>query len=178
MDFEILCNNDFWKKKLRKAFENQDVDKDGFISRADYDLIISRYKEMGASERCTTKLQDTWEKMYKLWGITDHTVKFSIDEMIVIHGKVLQLVSKHTNMFDEMFDSIDMNGNGEISFTEWDAHYKSMTIPSEHARASFDAMDTNRDGIVSKQEFYDYHIEFFLTTEDKLNSSILFGPLD
>ena len=76
-------------------------------------------------------------------------MKFSIDEMIVIHGKVLQLVSKHTNMFDEMFDSIDMNGNGEISFTEWDVHYKSMTIPSEHARASFDAMDTNRDGIVS-----------------------------
>ena len=49
MDFEILCNNDFWKKKLRKAFENQDVDKDGFISRADYDLIISRYKEMGGA---------------------------------------------------------------------------------------------------------------------------------
>ena len=51
--------------------------------------------------------------------VADHAVKFSIDKMVVIHGKVLQLVSKHTNIFDEMFDSLDMNnGNGEISFTE------------------------------------------------------------
>jgi len=35
-----LINNPFWQKKIHKAVVSTDVDKDGFISRADFDLIV------------------------------------------------------------------------------------------------------------------------------------------
>ena len=76
-----------------------------------------------------------------------------------------------------MFAALDLNGDGIISFAEWKSHYGALGIPAEHAQASFAAMDSDSDGKVSKQEFIDYHFEFFCTTENKLNSVILYGPL-
>ena len=171
-----LHSNTFWVKKLRKAFETQDVDKNGFISRADFDLVVSRYKEMGSSEEHTKILQDHFNKFCDIWGLNDYTVKLTVDEMIEIYGKQLQKPDKPKSIFNELFDSVDMNGNAH--FQEWQTHYKAMGIPIEHARASFDAMDANGDGKVSKEEFSDYHREYFRSTEDKLNSSILYGPLN
>ena len=45
-------------------------------------------------------------------------------------------------------------------------------------KALFEATDTNGDGVVPLEEFTAYHVEFFSTTENKLNSAILYGPLD
>ena len=57
-------------------------------------------------------------------------------------------------------------------------HYKALGADVAYARASFDAMDMDGNGVVSKEEFTAYNIEFFYSTEDKLNSSIMYGPLD
>ncbi len=178
MDIEKLANDAFWKKKLRHAFHTQDVDKDGFISRADFDLVVQRYQEMGSSNEHTKKLKDTFNKCCDEWGLTDSSVKFTIDEILDIHGKQLGEMKKLDSMYSEMFDSVDMNGNGSISFEEWSNHYQSLGIDLKHARPSFDAMDFNGDNQVSRNEFITYHKEFFFSTEDKLNSSILYGPLD
>ena len=55
---------------------------------------------------------------------------------------------------------------------------KCLGIDPAHARASFDALDTNNDGVISEEEFRAYHWEFFCTTENKLNSEIMYGPLE
>ena len=39
--------NAFWNKKMRRALEVTDVDKDGLISRRDFELIVERQKEFG-----------------------------------------------------------------------------------------------------------------------------------
>ena len=61
---------------------------------------------------------------------------------------------------------------------EWELHYRCMGLDPKYAKVSFEAMDTNGDGNVSLEEFTAYHVEFFSSTENKLNSAILFGPLD
>ena len=68
--------------------------------------------------------------------------------------------------------------DGVISFEEWKTHYQIMGIDLAYARASFDAMDTDKNGVISKEEFVSFHFEFYCTSEDKLGSSILHGPLD
>ena len=47
-----------------------------------------------------------------------------------------------------------MNADGVITFQEWKAHYYCLGIDQAHARASFDAMDKNGDGKISKEEFW------------------------
>ena len=77
-----------------------------------------------------------------------------------------------------MFNCLDINGDGVVSMNEWELHYKCMGIDPKHAKASFEAMDTNSNGVVSLEEFTAYHVEFFSSTDNKLNSAILYGPLD
>ena len=72
-----------------------------------------------------------------------------------------------------------MDGDGWISLKEWEHHYQAhiVFLWSTLYKASFEAMDANHDGKISMQEFIDYHTEFFFSSEDKLNSSILYGPV-
>lgn len=42
-----LTNNDFWNKKFRHAVSVRDVDKDGFITRSDFQIVVQRYRDMG-----------------------------------------------------------------------------------------------------------------------------------
>ena len=76
-----------------------------------------------------------------------------------------------------MFDSTDLNEDGYLTFDEWTVHGECWGIEKGTLRTSFDACDANGDGKVSKEEFMSYVHEFIATNENKLNSSILFGPL-
>ena len=110
-------------------------------------------------------------------GITDSTKSLSYEEVKRGIARIADTHSKE-NYFLELFNVIDVDDDGTISFQEWEMHYKCLGIDPAHARASFDALDMNKDGIISKEEFRDYHWEFFCTAENKLNSEILYGPLE
>lgn len=160
---------------MKRAFETRDANKDGFISIADFDLVVQRHRDIGTPEKHIKILEEKFKKLCESWGLTDRSMRFTIAEML---DKYCVQASERINVFWDLFESVDVNGNGEISFDEWVTHYKVMGIDSKHARPSFDAMDFNGDGTVSREEFVDYHKEFFQSNEDKLKSSILYGPLD
>ena len=52
-----------------------------------------------------------------------------------------------------------------------------MKLDLETGKKSFEAMDTNGDGLVPKEVFLAFHKEYFLFDEDKLESSLLLVPL-
>ena len=177
--FKDLRENDFWKKKFLRCLETLDVNKDGFISREDFETIVKRYKELGAPDSHIEKLKTNNEFLYAGWGISDPSVKLTFEEAIEVYTNFLESAKnreKHIEVFALMFEQVDMDGNGWISFDEWENHYKAFVLHLDAAKASFEAMDANKDGKISKEEFVKYHTEYFFTAEDKLKSSILYGP--
>ena len=78
----------------------------------------------------------------------------------------------------KMFGVLDTDGSGKVSFDEWHTHYSAFGITPEHARASFDAIDQDGDGQISMDEFVSYHLEYYYTTDNKLNSALFYGPPD
>ena len=177
-----LRDDPFWNKKLDKAIRVTDTNRNGYIERADYMLVVSNYKRLSsASSAYIDTLTKATIRKCDMLGLVDDSVKLTYEEMKKKWLDILQTFVDEGMAkaeMNSMFDSLDMNGDGKIDIDEWRAHYKSVGIPVEHARASFDAMDTNHDGSISKEEFYAYHHEFFTSTEDTLHSSILCGPLD
>ena len=173
-----LVKNEFWLKKIRKANKVRDLNKDGYISKDDFMAIVLRYKDMGSSKKHLDKLSHEMEYLCTVLGITDDSTKVTHEETIANFAASSPSIDQITTMFTLMFEIIDSDENGEISYKEWEDYYRVISIDTEFARASFDAMDTNGDGVVSKEEFYAYNREFFYSTEDNLKSSIMYGPLD
>ena len=79
--------------------------------------------------------------------------------------------------FKGMFKCLDVNDDNFIDLAEWKFHNAAVGISPEHAEASFKAIDRDGDGKITEDEFVNYHFEYFYSTENKLNSAILFGPL-
>ena len=177
---EELVKNEFWLKKLMMAMSVVDANKDGFISKADFDLVIERYHKMGSSEEHLERLKEAYAVLRQVLGVADDDTRLTYEETIENFGKgIITSTTEELAMFiTAHFETIDSDGNGEISFREWTEMYKAVGINTEFARASFDAMDANGDGIVSREEFTAYGKEYFFSAEDKLKSSILFGPLN
>ena len=178
VNMKDLKSNDFWKKKFRNAMEVRDIDGDGIITVLDFKLILLRYKDMGASDEHLEKLDKALTKMYQAGGIVDDSVSLTYEQFGANFAKSLQEGQDLASVFTTQFEIIDCDGNGEISFKEWVDYYRAVGINTLYARESFDAMDLNGDGIVSQEEFIAYLKEFYFSVEDKLKSSILYGPLD
>ena len=80
-------------------------------------------------------------------------------------------------LFKSMFVCLDVNGDNIIDISEWKMHNAAMGIPPGYAQDSFNAMDKDGDERITMDEFVNYHAEFYLTTDNKLNSGIVYGPV-
>ena len=175
---KLRIESPFWNKKLDRAVRVRDVDKDGVITRKDFKLVAQRYKDLG--DVSGEQLQRVHESLMKLCdpvGLIDDTKQFTYEEFKRRLANI-NLVEVNNTLFRTIFNGLDINGNGVVSMKEWELHYKCMGLDPKYAKASFEAMDTDGDGVVSLEEFTAYHVEFFSSTENKLNSAILYGPLD
>ena len=178
-DFSKLRKSEFWMKKMDRFVRVQDTDKSGDISRADFDLILERYKKLGNSN---PKHLEMYSKHHDdvlcRLNLPDESVRLSYDEFKEKLIEDLTAGGRFEPLLEAMFHNLDINGDGVISFEEWTAHYQCMGIDPAHARASFDAMDQNSDGKISMEEFVNFHYEYYYTAENKLGSAVLYGPLE
>ena len=175
---EDLLKNEFYKKKFRHAVEVLDTNRDGTISRADFLKTLQCHKDLGATEEHLKKVKAIFDKFFVTLGLTDDSIKLKYEEFEEIHMRNNSKMKEHDiAAFRELFCLVDIDGDGKISYEEWVRHYKTMFIDVAFARDSFDAMDTNHDGMISMEEFVDYHIEYYYSAEDKLKSSLLYGPM-
>ncbi len=160
---EELMKNEFWQKKAAAVFKARDVSKDGFIGRDDYMIMIQRYKEMGVSKENLKKIEEYFDKLCISLGLNDESVKLTPEDVLDNFRKSDVTIEQYAKGFGLVFDAFDIDGNGVISFDEWEKHYKAAGLDIAHARASFDAMDTNHNGVVSKEEFCAYNVVNIIT---------------
>ena len=86
-------------------------------------------------------------------GLVDDTKLFTHEEFKKRNANMPSHAQLHDRIFRTMFRGLDINGDGVVSIDEWELHYKCMGIDPKHAKASFEAMDTIRDNVVSGEDF-------------------------
>ena len=178
VDIVELKKSEFWKKKFRRAVESRDADKNGSITRSDFELVVERYKKSAGGT--TDKIEKMSKAMSTLCdevGLGDGVVLSYEEFEQRWQATMAQDPDINNILFKTMFVCLDANGDDIIDINEWKMHNAAMGISSGYAQDSFNAIDQDGDEKITMDEFVNYHAEFFFTTENKLNSAILYGPL-
>ena len=195
-----LTKNEFWVKKMTVRFHAMDLNKDGVLTKADFDIFTERNTKIG-------KLNDAQaERNWKLhaeimsdFGIGSELTLAEFIEALVTYAtgimSKLQLVSSASCIYmlmslhdihvgdhpsivaNKLFDTIDTDGDGVISYSEWAVYFEIIGIDVKHARSCFDALDANKDGEISRSEFVDANVNFFRSTDENHPSRFAYGPI-
>ena len=118
-------------------------------------------------------------------GVIDHIglkgdMKMTLEQFLKMTSQFTtdpekQAMNRQT--LSSFFDIVDMNGDGAISTEEFKVYFKCMGIDEEYAKPSFDAIDTDKSGLISRDEFIAAGSEFFNGVDQSHGAALFFGPL-
>ena len=168
-------------KKMKVRFSRLDVDKNGFISREDFDVMAKKMSEYGklnkeqadAVEKGFLHIADAYELM--------PGVKVPIDDVIQkAHEKLLSdpdEPERAKEILIKCFNTLDTNNDGYISVEEFKVYLKILTpgVLDENVVHTFNVIDTNNDGKISLQEFVSAVLDYVFNTKETETSKAILG---
>jgi len=172
----------FWERKMRSYISRLDLDGDGQLTRADYEMLLDRYLKLGKIDEFRAK--QVTRKILSVWDIFFDNVStngvIDADAWIAVIKRhsvfvYFRVVVEFMNIF---FDLIDTNGDGVIQKDEYAFFLKAFRVEDEaDITASFNMLDMDGDGKIDHTEFMNAAVEFWMTDDESLPSKLLFGPL-
>ena len=67
VDIGELKKSEFWNKKIRRAVETHDADKNGSITRSDFEFVVERYKMSAGGSYNRQNRKIVWSNVFFLW---------------------------------------------------------------------------------------------------------------
>ena len=162
-----------------------DINKDGYISREDFELMgkkVAEHSEMKGEQAEATK--NTFLKIADVLNLKSG-VKIPLEEAAKKANESLWLVSLAErdavlrDTHNLLFDAIDTDKNGHISAKEFKVYMSIFAPGTTEAEIdhSFDTIDTNKDGKISREEFIAAAEDFILGVEETEVSKVFLGRL-
>jgi len=166
---------------MKTYFNRIDFDKDGAITRKDFESMAERFaKESEMKPEHAKVLMDSltgvWDqylaKVAEGKGINEATFIASMQAQV----KDASLKAVVEGPLPLFFRAVDTNEDNMISRDEYGIFFRMLGLDPTMAPASFDAVDTNKDGFLSMDEFVAAGSDFFMNDGDSVNK-VFWGPL-
>ena len=171
----------YHKRKMRTRLVRLDKNKDGVLSLEDFELIGQRMATIGnLSDEQAKKIRDGFTAITSCMKL-DKGVKFTAD----------QLTETQLSMSPEevdralqqglapMFEVLDANSDGHISMQEFKVYLKALApdLSDEEVEHAFNTIDTNKNKVISRDEFTTAVKDFFFGVEETEVSRVFLGKL-
>ena len=169
-------------KKMQVRFSRLDVNKDGFISREDFELMAKKMTEFG---KLNEEQSDAVQKGFMHAADTYELrpgVKVPIDKVIQkAHEKLLYDLDepeRAKKFLGVCFNTLDTNNDGHISVEEFKVYVRILTpgTSDEDIVHTFNVIDTNSDGEISQEESVSAALDFLFNTKETEISKAFLGP--
>jgi Ca2+-binding EF-hand superfamily protein len=165
---------EFKKKKLTRVFQLLDVDRNGVIERADYDLAVNNLAAATGVKRDTPEYKKIhagymalWEQAKQSTGVTGEQIR--LEQWLAAREALLQdreqFEALMHSTLDAFFQMLDTDRDDVISYPEFTLFYKTYNMDLAEAPEVFQRLDLNRDGKCTRSELR-VLVEQFYHSED------------
>jgi len=162
----------------------------GFLKFADYEQIVSRLANLRGFKIDSNEYQRMIEKYGFQWIKMRGDIKellqkkqesnVSLEEWLAYHEIVLQNGDhqKTTRVLDELvFDTVDVDRSNNLDLSEWKIFFSIFNIPVVYADDSFQQIDRNGDGSITREELFPLLEEFYYSEDENAIGNRVFGPI-
>lgn len=156
----------FRKRKIRTNAYVLDYNKDGILTKEDFELYSDRYMTLGKvtedkGRRVRALFRKFWDDMLSELDVVQPITYDVYAEAVMKRDKdqLSELVSSIAHLF---FDVMDMNDDGMIDLSEFTGFFAIIGRDEEMAIKTFRAIDTNNDQLLSRDEYLAAVVEFFV----------------
>ena len=144
-------------------FEGADTDKDGKLSRAEFDaMFASQIGEVDSAD----EMAAIQEQLQKFWESQDQDKDgvLTLEEFLAPSTFDIDMEpEEHTP--EEEFASLDKDGDGKLSKEEIDGFF--VSLGQEAPEDFWEHLDENKDGFITFDEFFADIDEFDVEDEDE-----------
>lgn len=175
----------FRLRKLRTIFTRFDMDKDGYMSKEDFELMAKKLNELSnatgeqaeSRRKAFTHCADIFEFTPGVKTPREDAVKNMNEVMLKLSLEEQRAMSD--NILNPIFDAMDLDQNGNISLDEYKTYTQvlALDLSDEDKGKSFNLIDTNQDGQISREEFLKAAFEYLCNFEENEFSNVFYGPL-
>jgi len=172
--------SDFWLQKMRTYFDRIDFDKDGAITRKDFEGMAARFADKLDSAKAqdlTANITNIWDKYLQAVGGGQPIAKDAFIAAMKSMAKDPGSKATLEGPLPLFFHAVDADSDGNITEEEFARFFSVLGLDVAMAPASFQAIDTNGDGQLSIEEFTGAGSEFFLSEDPSKPTKLFFGPL-
>ncbi|XP_013399033.1 sarcoplasmic calcium-binding protein isoform X1 [Lingula anatina] len=185
IDYPAVTGSEHWRRKSRTIFKCLDSNADGYLTKEDYVSSAKRATEYlnlddEQAERILNIRLNFW-KLLAQDSSDDESFRVSeagyVQSCISVVNQSTFRLEFYPKLLSMEYDAKDFDGDGLLSQKEFAANFYSLRIPVENAKRAFDSIDSNRDGIISFEEYALGYTEFTFTEEPNNKYNEFFGPL-
>ncbi len=179
--------SDLQVRKLDKAFDHFDVDRNELIERADFAELGARFLLGFGHEPTTTRSRDLIEHFDQIWfslagqigadeegSLTRPQFRESMDAAFIQGPRFAQVLRPAARAVVRLCDT---DGDGQISRAEFETMQRAYGTSARDIAAAFQAIDTNGDGQLSTGELERAMQDFYVGKKPMAPGNWLFGEL-
>merc|ERR1712018_688686 len=179
---EITTMSAFWTSKMATYFSRIDADKDGAITRNDFECMATRFIAANKLDAASGgvlqgKLCEIWDNFLKNVAgdaALDKTAFIAAMAKMVADPASEAALAGPLPLF---FQAVDANNDGFIDAGEYGIFFDIIGIDKSLAADSFKAIDENNDGLLSADEFTTAGVQFFKSDDAASPNRLFWGPL-
>ena len=171
--------------KMRTRMSRLDINKDGYISREDFELMGKKLAEhSGMTEEQAESTTRDFLKVADMINLKlgvkkplEEAAKKANESYLSMSPK--EKISLVNGTHNVLFDAIDTNKDGHISVKEFKVYLNLIApgIAEDEIIHSFETVDKDKNGEISREEFLAAAQDFLLGVEETELSKAFFGPL-
>jgi len=166
---------------MKTFFKRYDIDGDGYLMMKDWVLIAENVIKAGnlsggRADEIRNDYVTVWHKYFKSMTLQGKTTCDMLILNIKKSGKV-ELEKSLITQYNTYFDVIDSDQDSLIQLQEFINFFHAIGISEEIAKEAFKGLDTNQDGVLSREEFISAVLGFFLREEPNDSIDLFYGSL-